>query len=96
MVENQQNKTDQILEEELLDTIVTTPYKYGFTTDLETEEFEKGLNEEIVRKISLKKEEPQFLLTFREKAYQAWKKMNSPNWAYLGIPEIDYNSIQYY
>ena len=52
MVENQQNKTDQILEEELLDTIVTTPYKYGFTTDLETEEFEKGLNEEIVRKIS--------------------------------------------
>ena len=74
MVENQQNKTDQILEEELLDTIVTTPYKYGFTTDLETEEFEKGLNEEIVRKISLKKEEPQFLLTFREKAYQAWKK----------------------
>ena len=56
MVENQQNKTDQILEEELLDTIVTTPYKYGFTTDLETEEFEKGLNEEIVRKISLKKE----------------------------------------
>ena len=96
MVENQQNKTDQILEEELLDTIVTTPYKYGFTTDLETEEFEKGLNEEIVRKISLKKEEPQFLLTFREKAFQVGKKMNSPNWAYLGIPEIDYNSIQYY
>ena len=85
MVENQQNKTDQILEEELLDTIVTTPYKYGFTTDLETEEFEKGLNEEIVRKISLK-EEPQFF-TFREKAYQAWRKMNSPNWAYLSIPD---------
>ena len=78
MVENQQNKTDQILEEELLDTIVTTPYKYGFTTDLETEEFEKGLNEEIVRKISLKKEEPQFLLTFREKAYQAWSVRPTP------------------
>ena len=96
MAEDQLKKSNDILEEELLDAIVATPYKYGFTTDVETEEFEKGLNEEIVRKISLKKDEPKFLLTFREKAYKAWKKMNSPNWAYLGIPEIDYGSIQYY
>ena len=96
MAENQLKKSDEILEEELLDAIVTTPYKYGFTTDVETEKFEKGLSEEIVKKISLKKEEPDFLLKFREKAYKAWKKMNSPNWAYLGIPEIDYESIQYY
>jgi len=91
MAENQLNKSNEILDE-----IVTNPYKYGFTTDLETEEFEKGLNQQIVQKISLKKEEPDFLLKFREKAFNAWKKMNSPNWAYLNIPEIDYESIQYY
>ena len=91
MAEDQLNKSDEILDE-----IVTSPYKYGFTTDLETEEFEKGLNEDIIKKISLKKDEPEFLLAFRQKAYKAWKKMNSPNWAYLDIPEIDYESIQYY
>ena len=88
MAEDQLNKSDEIL-----DAIVTSPYKY---TDVETEEFEKGLNEDIINKISLKKNEPEFLLAFRQKAYKAWKKMNSPNWAYLDIPEIDYESIQYY
>jgi Fe-S cluster assembly protein SufB len=91
MVKNQQNKSDDIL-----DTIVTTPYKYGFKTDLETEDFEKGLNKEIVKKISLKKGEPKFLIKFREKAFTSWEKMKSPLWAYLDIPEIDYNAIQYY
>ena len=81
---------------EILDEIVASPYKYGFTTDVETEEFEKGLNEDIVRKISLKKDEPEFLVKFREKAFKAWKKMNSPQWAYLNIPQIDYDAIQYY
>ena len=81
---------------EVLDAIVATPYKYGFTTDLETEDFEKGLNAEIVKKISLKKDEPKFLLRFREKAYKTWGKMSSPDWAFLNIPEIDYNEIQYY
>ena len=56
MAKNQSNESEAIL-----DAIVTTPYKYGFTTDLETEEFEKGLNKEIVKKISSKKEEPEFL-----------------------------------
>ena len=55
--------------EEVLDSIVTTPYKYGFTTDIEVEDFEKGLNSKIVRKISEKKNEPDFLLKFREKAF---------------------------
>ena len=81
---------------EVLDAIVATPYKYGFTTDLETEDFEKGLNAEIVKKISLKKDEPKFLLRFREKAYKTWGKMSSPDWAFLNIPEIDYTEIQYY
>lgn len=82
--------------EAIIDAIVTTPYKYGFTTDLETEEFEKGLNQEIVQKISLKKDEPEFLRNFRNKAFNSWEKMKTPNWAALNIPEIDYENIQYY
>jgi len=91
MSENQQNSSDAILDE-----IVATPYKYGFTTDIETEEFEKGLNLDIVKKIGLKKNEPDFLIKFREKAFKRWKKMKDPSWAYLKIPEIDYEDIQYY
>jgi len=83
-------------EETILDEIVTKPYKYGFKTDIETEEFEKGLDQEIVKKISLKKGEPEFLQKFRNKAFLSWKKMNQPEWAYLNIPKIDYESIQYY
>ena len=69
MAENQINESDAILED-----IVATPYKYGFTTDVETEDFEKGLSLDIVKKISSKKDEPYFLLNFREKAFRSWKK----------------------
>jgi len=79
-----------------IDAIVTTPYKYGFTTNIDVEEFEKGLNSQVVKKISKKKNEPGFLLKFREKAFLNWQKMSSPNWAYLQIPPIDYENIQYY
>jgi Fe-S cluster assembly protein SufB len=92
MVKNKSNESEEVI----LDSIVTTPYKYGFTTNLETEEFEKGLNKKIVEKISFKKDEPQFLKRFRSKAFNSWKKMKSPLWAYLNIPEIDYDNIQYY
>ena len=91
MAKNQSNESDAIL-----DDIVATPYKYGFTTDLETEQFEKGLSKEVVEKISSKKDEPEFLKKFRNKSFNAWKKMTSPLWASLEIPEIDYNNIQYY
>lgn len=91
MSENQSNEFEVIVDE-----FVTTPYKYGFTTNIETEEFEKGLNPEIVQKISLKKEEPEFLVKFRKKAFNSWVKMSNPSWAYLKIPEIDYENIQYY
>jgi len=91
MAKNRSNESEAIL-----DAIVTTPYKYGFTTNLETEEFEKGLSKEIVEKISLKKDEPEFLKKFRNKAFNSWTKMKNPSWAALSIPEIDYNSIQYY
>ena len=76
--------------------MVAKQQKYGVTTDLETEDVEKGLNAEIVKKIAVKKDEPKLLLRFREKAYKTWGKMSSPDWAFLNIPEIDYTEIQYY
>ena len=91
MAEKQINES-----EEILDAIVTTPYKYGFTTDIEIEEFEKGLNLEIVKKISKKKNEPVFMLNFREKAFTSWVKMKNPDWSCLNLPQIDYENIQYY
>lgn len=74
----------------------TSEYKYGFTTDVETESFAKGLNEEIVRMISAKKNEPDFLLQFRLKAYQKWLTMSEPVWANVTHPPIDYQNICYY
>ena len=71
-------------------------YKYGFYTDIETEDFPKGLNEDIVRKLSAKKEEPQWLLDYRLKAYRHWLTLPLPNWAKLNIPEIDFNDLYYY
>lgn len=71
-------------------------YKYGFYTDIETEEFPKGLNEDVIRLISKKKEEPEWLLEFRLKAFALWKTMSTPNWAKLDIPEIDFNDLYYY
>jgi Fe-S cluster assembly protein SufB len=76
--------------------VINQSYKYGFITDIETEKFEVGINEEIVKLLSQKKEEPKFLETFRLKAYQKWKKMKPPNWANLEIKEINYNDITYY
>ena len=73
-----------------VDEIVSKPYKYGFITDIETEKIAKGLNENVIRLISRKKNEPQFLLDFRLKAYKQWLKMKEPNWADLGYEPIDY------
>lgn len=71
-------------------------YKYGFVTDIETEEFPKGLSEEIVRLISAKKNEPQWLLDYRLKAYKHWLTLEVPTWQYSKIPEIDFNALYYY
>lgn len=76
--------------------ILNSDYKYGFFTDIETESFPKGLSEDIVRMISAKKEEPQWLLDFRLKAFRHWKTMKHPKWAKLDIPEIDYEDLYYY
>lgn len=83
-------------ETEELDQMVSQPYKYGFTTDVEYEDFPRGLNEDIIRMISAKKDEPEFLLDFRLKAYRNWLKMTEPEWPNVHYPKIDYNDIVYY
>ncbi len=76
--------------------LVDKPYKYGFKTDVETEEFPKGLSESIIGLISQKKDEPSFMLTFRLRGYRAWKTMTSPEWACLNHAAINYQDILYY
>jgi Fe-S cluster assembly protein SufB len=71
-------------------------YKYGFTTNVETDTLPKGLNEEIIRAISAKKEEPSYMLEFRLKAYRKWLEMKEPHWANLNYEPIDYQQISYY
>ena len=71
-------------------------YKYGFVTDVETERLRKGLDEEIIREISAKKEEPEFMLEFRLKAYRRWLEMEEPKWPNVYYPEIDYQAVSYY
>lgn len=71
-------------------------YKYGFVTEVETDSFVKGLNQDIIRAISAKKKEPEFLLNFRLKAYQKWLESAEPNWANVNYPVIDYQDIVYY
>jgi len=71
-------------------------YKYGFTTDLEVDKAPKGLNEEIVRFISAKKGEPQWMLDWRLDAYRRWKTMDEPQWARVHYPKIDFNDSYYY
>lgn len=71
-------------------------YKYGFVTDVEMDMAPKGLSEDVVRFISAKKEEPQWMLDWRLKAYRAWLKMEEPDWAKVDYPKIDYNDIYYY
>jgi len=76
--------------------VINQPYKYGFETKIENEKFPSGINEEIIELISKNKKEPLFLLNFRLKAFQKWKKMKFPNWANLSIKTIDFNKITYY
>ena len=71
-------------------------YKYGFVTDIESEQAPKGLNEDIVRFISAVKDEPEWLLEWRLEAFRHWLTMTEPNWAKLGIPMIDYQDAYYY
>ncbi len=86
----------QETDNEYVRRIAEEKYKYGFTTDVATEIIDRGLNEDVVRLISSKKEEPQWLLDFRLHAFHLWEQMEMPTWAHLRIPEIDYQAISYY
>src|SRR5215475_4340682 len=89
------NPSNKILNNDLT-KLVNKPYKYGFSTKIEKDTIEKGLNEEVIRIISQKKNEPQFLLNFRLNAYKKWKQIKCPQWAQLKFSEIDYQDIIYY
>ena len=89
---NQSNKT---LNTDIT-KLVNQPYKYGFSTKIEKDIIEKGLNENVVRLISKKKNEPKFLLDFRLKAFKKWEQMSSPEWAHLKFSEINYQDVSYY
>ncbi|HOI27688.1 MAG TPA: Fe-S cluster assembly protein SufB [Paludibacteraceae bacterium] len=84
------------MEENIVDKVTQGEYKYGFVTDIETEIIPKGLNEDIIRIISKKKEEPDWLLDLRLNAYRHWCTLKMPHWAHLNIPEIDYQNIYYF
>lgn len=81
---------------EILREVTDGEYKYGFVTDIETEMLPKGLNEAIVRSISVKKGEPEWMTDFRIKAYRHWKTLSMPRWPHLDLPEIDFQDIIYY
>ena len=81
---------------DILDEITSSEYKYGFVTDIETESFAKGLNEDTVRMISAKKNEPEWMCEFRLQAFRYWKTLEMPQWAHLTIPQINYQDIIYY
>jgi Fe-S cluster assembly protein SufB len=80
----------------VIDEVTTNEYKYGFVTDIESEQAPKGLNEDTIRFISKKKNEPEWLLEFRLKAYRHWLTLEEPDWALLHHPPIDYQDIIYY
>lgn len=89
------NKSEKILNSNIT-KLVNQPYKYGFSTQIEKDIIEKGLNESVVRLISEKKNEPAFLLEFRLKAFKKWQQMICPKWAQLKFSEINYQDIIYY
>ncbi|MDE5707533.1 MAG: Fe-S cluster assembly protein SufB, partial [Alistipes sp.] len=83
-------------DKELLESIENQEYKYGFTSDIETETIPCGLNEQIVRLISEKKGEPEWMTQRRLEAYRHWLTLAPPTWAHLNIPPIDFQQIIYY
>ena len=83
-------------QDKIIDDVTQSEYKYGFYSDIEQDTIPKGLNEDVIRLISSKKNEPEWMLEFRLNAYRNWLKMEMPKWAHLDIPEIDYQNIIYY
>ena len=86
----------KIEDEKSFDDLTEKDYKYGFVTDIEADALPPGLNEEIIKEISKRKNEPSWLTEWRLSAFNEWKKMDSPEWAKVDFPEIDYQSLIYY
>jgi len=84
------------LQKKVMINELNNDYKYGFVTDVESDTFDKGLNEDVVRAISKKKNEPEFMLNFRLKAYEKWLTMKEPVWSNVRYPPIDFQDISYY
>src|SRR5215203_5300767 len=82
--------------ENILDQVTTSEYKYGFVSNFETDDAPKGLSEDTVRFISAKKNEPQWMLEYRLKAYRNWLTMEEPRWPNVFYPKINYQDIIYY
>ncbi|MBP6453767.1 MAG: Fe-S cluster assembly protein SufB [Bacteroidales bacterium] len=83
-------------ENDIIQKVTEAEYEHGFETDIEQEYFPKGLNEDIIRMISRKKEEPEWMLEFRLKSYRKWLTMKMPSWAHLNIPPIDFQEVIYF
>lgn len=83
-------------DQHIIEEVTSGEYKHGFVTDIETEVIPRGLNEDVVRLISAKKQEPEWLLEFRLKAFRYWQTLEMPTWAHLQVPEIDYQDIIYF
>jgi Fe-S cluster assembly protein SufB len=81
---------------ESINKLIGDRYKYGFTTDVESESFPPGLNEDVITALSKKKEEPKYMLEWRLKSYKHWLTLEEPDWAHIGYPKIDYQNISYY
>ncbi len=79
-----------------IEELANKEYKYGFVTDIEAESLPNGLNEDIIKQLSLKKDEPEWMLDWRLKAYHQWLKMKEPHWSNVNYPPIDYQAISYY
>ncbi|MEX0770321.1 MAG: Fe-S cluster assembly protein SufB [Balneolaceae bacterium] len=83
-------------ETKALESMIGEEYKYGFTTDVEYEDFPKGLNEDIIRELSTRKKEPEWMLEYRLKAYRYWREMEEPSWFNATYEKPDFENIQYY
>mgnify|MGYP001514378588 FL=1 len=95
MTKDNQNNT-AAGHDDIIGNVTNGEYKYGFVSDIDTDVIPRGLNEDVIRLISKKKGEPEWLLEFRLKAYRHWLTLKMPTWAHLDIPEIDYQAISYY
>ncbi|MDQ3193051.1 MAG: Fe-S cluster assembly protein SufB [Bacteroidota bacterium] len=83
-------------EKDILEQVTGSEYKYGFVTNIESDKAPKGLNEDIIRFISAKKEEPEWMLEWRLKAFKQWLKMKEPTWAHVHYPQVDFQDLYYY